>query len=62
MTRIVLRGGNANNGGNAGPWYVNLNNDPGLAWWNCSADLSLAAVRKDRRRPIYARLRCLSPG
>ena len=61
-TRIVLRGGRADNGGDAGPWCVHLSLDPGLAWWNCSADLSLAAVRKDRRRPIYARLRCLSPG
>lgn len=44
-TRIALRGGNSNNGGNAGPFYVNLNNDAGDAWWNIGGDLSLAAAQ-----------------
>ena len=48
--RIVLRGANSNNGGNAGPWNLNLNNDAGNAWWNNGADLSLAAVMN--RRPL----------
>lgn len=40
-TRIVRRGGASNSGGHAGPWCVNLNGDPGRAWWDCSADLSI---------------------
>lgn len=40
-TRIVRRGGASNDGGRAGPWYVHLNNHPGLAGWNGSADLSI---------------------
>ena len=40
-TRIVRRGGNSSYGGNAGPWDVHLGNDPGWAWWGCSADLSI---------------------
>lgn len=43
-SRIVLRGANSNNGDNAGAFYVNLNNDAGWAWWNSSADLSLAVL------------------
>lgn len=39
--RMVRRGGRSNNGGNAGPWFVGLSYDPGLAWWDCSADLSI---------------------
>ena len=44
LYRIALRGGNSNNGGNAGPFYLNLNNDAGNAWWNSGGDLSLAAA------------------
>lgn len=40
-TRLVLRGASSNYGGDAGPWYVNLNHDPGRAWWVSSADLSI---------------------
>lgn len=40
-TRIVLRGGGATHGGYAGPWAVALDDDPGGAWWNGSADLSI---------------------
>ena len=43
-SRIVLRGANSNNGDNAGAFNLNLNNDASLLWWNCSADLSLAAA------------------
>lgn len=52
--RIALRGGNSNNGGNAGPWSINLNNDAGNAWWNTAADLSLAAALC-RRLTFYTR-------
>lgn len=45
LYRIALRGGNSNNGGNAGPFYLNLNNDAGDAWWNIGGDLSLAAAQ-----------------
>ena len=41
LYRIALRGGNSNNGGNAGPFYLNLNNDAGDAWWNIGGDLSI---------------------
>lgn len=53
-SRIVLRGANSNNGDNAGAFYVNLNNDAGWAWWNSSADLSLA-VPEYRCRLTYIR-------
>ena len=39
--RIALRGGSSNHGGNAGPFYVYLNNGAGNAWWNCGGDLSI---------------------
>ena len=42
--RIVLRGANSSYGGSAGPFYVNLNNDASLSWWNSGGDLSLAAL------------------
>jgi hypothetical protein len=46
LYRIALRGGNSNNGGNAGPFYLNLNNDAGIAWWAIGGDLSLAAAQQ----------------
>ena len=33
----MLYGGNLNNGGNAGPFYSNLNNGVGTANWNYGA-------------------------
>lgn len=45
LYRIALRGGNSNNGGNAGPFYLNLNNDAGDAGWSIGGDLSLAAAQ-----------------
>ncbi|MFQ9818851.1 MAG: hypothetical protein ACLRX3_12505 [Subdoligranulum sp.] len=46
LYRIALRGGYSNTGGNAGPFYLNLNNDAGDAWWNIGGDLSLAAAQQ----------------
>lgn len=43
-SRIVLRGANSRSGGDAGAFYVSLNHDAGWAWWNSSADLSLAVL------------------
>mgnify|MGYP000273653105 CR=1 FL=1 len=45
LYRIALRGGNSNNGGDAGSFAVNLNNDAGNAWWNSGGDLSFAAAK-----------------
>lgn len=45
LYRIALRGGNSNNGGNAGPFYVRLRYDAGDAWWFIGGDLSLAAAQ-----------------
>ena len=47
LYRIALRGGFSYSGvgGNAGPFYLNLNNDAGNAWWNSGGDLSLAAAQ-----------------
>lgn len=41
-SRIVLRGAASRNGDGAGAFSVNLYGDAGWAWWNSSADLSLA--------------------
>nr|DAN47624.1 MAG TPA: hypothetical protein [Caudoviricetes sp.] len=46
LYRIALRGGNSNNGGNAGPFYLPLYYDAGDAWWNIGGDLSLAAAQQ----------------
>lgn len=46
LYRIALRGGHSYNGGLAGPFYLNLNNDAGDAWWNIGGDLSLAAAQQ----------------
>ena len=43
-SRIVLRGAASNGGGGAGAFVVYLNHDAGWAWWNSSADLSLAVL------------------
>lgn len=51
-TRIVLRGANCRLGDFAGAFNVNLNSDASLLWWNSSADLSLAAILADCRRPL----------
>ena len=40
-TRIARRGGHSSNGGNAGPFSLNLSNDAGGAWWNFGGDLSI---------------------
>lgn len=40
-TRIALRGGASSYGGNAGPFYVDLNGGAGYAWWSCGGDLSI---------------------
>nr|DAM04502.1 MAG TPA: hypothetical protein [Caudoviricetes sp.] len=48
----MLRGSNSRNGDQVGAFYVNLNSDASLSWWNSSADLSLAAILADCRRPI----------
>lgn len=45
LYRIALRGGNSNNGGNAGPFYVNLYGGAGGAGWGGGGDLSLAAAQ-----------------
>ena len=45
LYRIALRGGNSNNGGNAGPFDVDLVNDAGAAWWGIGGDLSLVAAQ-----------------
>lgn len=45
LYRIALRGGNSDNGGVAGPFYVRLLNDAGDAWWVIGGDLSLAAAQ-----------------
>ena len=39
--RIALRGGRSNNGGGAGPFYVDLGNHAGNAWWYSGGDLSI---------------------
>lgn len=51
-TRIVLRGAVSGYGDNAGAFNLNLNSDASLLWWNSSADLSLAAILADCRRPL----------
>lgn len=38
--RLVLFGGNLNNGANAGLWYANLNNALSNANWNYAARIS----------------------
>lgn len=40
-TRIALRGGTSNYGGNAGPFDVYLLNDAGGTWWSIGGDLSI---------------------
>lgn len=45
LYRIALRGGYSNLGGRAGPFFVYLNNDAGVAWWGIGGDLSLAAAQ-----------------
>ena len=61
-TRIARRGGNSGSGGNAGPFYLNLNNDAGDAWWNIGGDLSLAAAQLAVLLVVtyFARSICLS--
>ena len=39
LTRVVNRGGNLNNGGNAGPFYVNVNNAFSYANWDYGSRL-----------------------
>ena len=62
LYRIALRGGSSNNGGNAGPAYINLNNDAGNSWWNIGGDLSLAAAQRLVLLALtyFARSICLS--
>lgn len=45
LYRIALRGGNFNNGGDAGPFYVYLYLVAGDAWLPFGGDLSLAAAQ-----------------
>ena len=45
LYRIALRGGNSGNGGNAGPFYLNLDSGAGDAGWSIGGDLSLAAAQ-----------------
>ena len=52
-SRIVRRGANSGSGDGAGAFDVNLNGGASWLWWSCSADLSLAAAHKGRRRPIH---------
>ncbi|MDY5643639.1 MAG: hypothetical protein SPH45_01860 [Gemmiger qucibialis] len=40
-TRVALRGGASNRGGDAGPFYLTLNNGAGAAWWHSGGDLSI---------------------
>lgn len=40
-TRVALRGGASNYGGNAGPFFVRLTYDAGNAWWPIGGDLSI---------------------
>lgn len=54
-TRIALRGGRSSTGRLAGPFYINLNNTAGNAWWNVGADLSLAVPQKRCRPTIILR-------
>lgn len=62
LYRIALRGGLSLNGGSAGPFYLNLNNDAGDAWWNIGGDLSLAAAQLAVLLVVtyFARSICLS--
>ena len=39
--RIALRGGASSNGGDAGPFGLDLNNGSGSAWWNSGGGLSI---------------------
>lgn len=41
VVRAVRRGGNVNNGANAGPRYVNANNAPSNGNWNYGGGLTL---------------------
>ena len=41
LYRIALRGGNSNNGGNAGPFSLRLYYDAGVAGWTIGGDLSI---------------------
>ena len=45
LYRIALRGGNSNNGGNAGPFYLHLNYVAGTAVLIIGGDLSFAAAQ-----------------
>ena len=42
--RAVRRGGNVNNGANAGPCYFNANNAPSNANWNYGATLTSSSI------------------
>ena len=46
--RAVRRGGNVNNGANAGPCYFNANNAVSNANWNYGATLNLFQHRPGR--------------
>ena len=48
VVRAVRRGGNVNNGANAGPCYFNANNAPSNSNWNYGAALNLVQCRHGR--------------
>ena len=54
--RAVRRGGNVNNGANAGPCYFNANNAVSNANWNYGAALSLT------QHPAWPLMRHPMPG
>ena len=52
LTRVVNRGGNLNNGGNAGPFYVNVNNAFSNAGWNCGSRLETVDFQAAESLPM----------
>ena len=51
-TRVVLRGAYSRDGDYAGAFHLTLRSDASLLGWTSSADLSLAAILADCRRPL----------
>ena len=51
-TNVVIRGGNLNNGGNDGPFYLNLNNAFSNSNWNYGSRLETVDFQAAESLPM----------